>query len=663
MCQKFFSEGEVPLDWLRGVVVPIHKDGDTKMPLNYRPITLLSIAGKVYTGILRARLLKWCEDNNILVIEQGGFRPKRGCAEQIFTLTELIKLRRMRKEHTYVCFIDIRKAYDTVWHDGLKQKLSECGITGAMYRAITSLYSGCESTIRLGGSLGYTDFFPIETGVRQGCILSPLLYSIFINGLAKEIKSRECGASVDENDELQHLMETVHKYARRWRFEVNHSKCGLMRFNSNGSSIIPEVKLSLGDVVVPWVSNYKYLGIELHNGQPFREYKKRALASATRAGHCVAGMGMYSGKLSVPIGIQVYQAMVRPLLEYGAEIWSITPFQQADQLQLIMGKRILQCPTRTSSVGILGELGWMSMEARYQQLRVSFWGKIQLMEEHLPARIIYKASLDYYSRSDASDEIIPVVEADEGWDVFLNTRPSSLNTFWCSRIKSDLYQLGLAEYWNNPELIRGLGGDPGETWRLKVKSRVFKREQANWWRKVQGSSILRTFIQLKAHHKLKVEKYLSVPHGGWNDRIRLGRRLLTRLRCGTNELRIHTGRFEGLPAAERICPLCTDSIETEKHFLLECNYFQDQRVTLFDTIGSLVHRAESAEKDGPSLPPFIVNSLPECELLILMTGGGHSRIETNQLYQQVMRVIMIEIVEWMKLREEFMSQLASASSD
>lgn len=70
----------------------------------------------------------------------------------------------------------------------MKRKLLEIGLHSSMYQAICSLYEHCESTIRLDGKLGYTHFFLIENGVRQGCILSPWLYSIFINDLAKEIK-------------------------------------------------------------------------------------------------------------------------------------------------------------------------------------------------------------------------------------------------------------------------------------------------------------------------------------------------------------------------------------------------------------------------------------------------------------------------------------------
>ena len=86
----------VPMAWLRGVVVPLHKDGSLQLPSNYRPITLLSIVGKVYTGVLQDRLLRWSESSGLIVAEQGGFRPGRGCPEQLYTLTELIKLRRLR---------------------------------------------------------------------------------------------------------------------------------------------------------------------------------------------------------------------------------------------------------------------------------------------------------------------------------------------------------------------------------------------------------------------------------------------------------------------------------------------------------------------------------------------------------------------------------------
>lgn len=675
LCQIAWESAEVPLDWLRGVVVPLHKDGDRREPLNYRPITLLSIAGKVYTGVLQSRLMFWSENNGIIEPEQGGFRPGRGCPEQLFTLTELTKIRRLSGYSTYACFIDIKKAYDTVWHAGLKQKLLGYGISGRMYSAICSLYEGCESTIRLGGLLGYTGFFPIKTGVRQGCILSPWLYSLFINDLARELKRIGIGATInrlthsqiclllyaddivllaDSEKDMQRLMKCVHEYSRKWRFEVNHSKCGLIRFNVTGSTQ-PTTRLTIGKSAVPWVESYKYLGVELHNGIPFRQFRKRKLASATRAGHQVAGMGMYSGKLSVPLGIQVYQALVRPLLEYAAEVTSIQAWPAADIHQTAMGKRILQCSTRTSSAAVRGELGWHSMEARFQQLRVSFWGKIQMLQFDLPTKIIYEASLEEFSSQickGGGEQEQPAVDAELGWDIM---RPESSElglTLWPALIRFDLFSLGLKSYWDNPSSVIALGK---EGWKSLVRARVNTRETVRWWREVQQQSILRSYRLLKQPDQLQLESYLAVPHGGWSDQRRAGRRALTRIRTGVNDFRINTGRWENESVEERICQLCAAEIETEQHFLIECKVYATERENLWNQLNQLVN--SSKVPLGPGETRFDMETESASTQLTLMTGGSHDRITTKSLYRRVMSTVLIAIAQWVEKRKEKLTQL------
>lgn len=210
----------------------------------------------------------------------------------MFALTELINTRRRAGQTTYACFIDIQKAYDTVWHEGLKAKLRRYGIHGSMYAALCGLYADCESAIQLGERLGLTDSFPIETGVRQGCVLSPMLYSLFLNDLARRLKKmgdeRGIGVPVDNSgrltlllyaddivllsdsaDGLQLLMQEVHEYSRQWRFSVNHAKCGLMCFKPSGLPK-PMRPLPLGPSVVQWVTQYKYLGVELECEEPLR---------------------------------------------------------------------------------------------------------------------------------------------------------------------------------------------------------------------------------------------------------------------------------------------------------------------------------------------------------------------------------------------------------
>src|SRR6185436_10802013 len=102
--------------------------------------------------------------------------------DQAFILSEVIRMRKKKKLKTYCAFLDIRKAYDTVWRDGLWKRLIEVGLGGKMWRVLHNLYSIVESCVLLGADR--TEWFPLDAGVRQGCILSPILFAVFIDGLA-----------------------------------------------------------------------------------------------------------------------------------------------------------------------------------------------------------------------------------------------------------------------------------------------------------------------------------------------------------------------------------------------------------------------------------------------------------------------------------------------
>ena len=125
MYQKVFDSEQFPEDWSRGLIFPLFKGGPEEFKLDpnkYRGITLLSIVGKTYTAVLNRRLSDYCETKCIFVDEQAGFRRERSTIDQIFILTEIIKHRRPKP--TFCAFIDVAKAYDKVWRDGLWYK---CG--------------------------------------------------------------------------------------------------------------------------------------------------------------------------------------------------------------------------------------------------------------------------------------------------------------------------------------------------------------------------------------------------------------------------------------------------------------------------------------------------------------------------------------------------------
>jgi len=231
------------------------------------------------------------------------------------------------------------------------------------------------------------------------------------------------------------------------------------------SSPHPDPQLQLAGKAIPWTSSYKYLGIDIEvGGRPFSAYRKRALTRTHRAAMAISALGMYSGKLPVPIGIQMYKSLVRPLMEYAGEIGSLRPWKEADQLQRLMGRRILHCWSRTPTAAIRGELGLLSMEARYQQLKLSLWGHLHMGTnvDHHPSHLVYHASLCAFTHTTAASEVpVPSASVSEGWSVrfahedrihAIDVKMKLGLSLWPAQIKRDLYQLDLESYWNNPAL-------------------------------------------------------------------------------------------------------------------------------------------------------------------------------------------------------------------
>lgn len=194
----------------------------------------------------------------MIVEEQGGFRPNRGCPDQLFTLVEILKNR--GKNGTYCCFIDVKKAFDRVFRAGLWSRIAEEGVKGKMWRVLVSIYQTVESCVKVKKEIRH--WFPVSTGVRQGCILSPLLYALFINGLVKEIKALNKGVNktserklscllyadnivlASENRyALQEMLDVVSRYAKKWRFELNPKKSEVVVF---GEKYPPKRSVEVG---------------------------------------------------------------------------------------------------------------------------------------------------------------------------------------------------------------------------------------------------------------------------------------------------------------------------------------------------------------------------------------------------------------------------------
>ena len=132
----------MPEDWTRAIKVPILKKGTGDKFEQYRGVTLLSVVSKVYGMVLEKRLRRWCEERGVLVDEQMGFREGRGTRDALFVLDDVVRKR--GRERVYMGFLDIAKAYPSVWWEGMWWKLRQMGIKRRMLAAQRSFYTKCE---------------------------------------------------------------------------------------------------------------------------------------------------------------------------------------------------------------------------------------------------------------------------------------------------------------------------------------------------------------------------------------------------------------------------------------------------------------------------------------------------------------------------------------
>jgi len=188
-----------PANWNEVFLLPIHKNGSYKDPNNYRGIAITSCLGKLFCILINKRLYNWVEKNQKLSRWQGGFRRRMGCDVQSFRLLATIlhqfsqkKGYKGRKQgRVFACFVDFKKAYDSVKHALLWKKLQQIGISTKILNLLKDMYRNISCRVKVKGSL--SDEFTYSIGVRQGCVLSPLLFNLFINDVAELVEKEKCG--------------------------------------------------------------------------------------------------------------------------------------------------------------------------------------------------------------------------------------------------------------------------------------------------------------------------------------------------------------------------------------------------------------------------------------------------------------------------------------
>ena len=173
-----WREWKTPQQRKDAVITVLHKKGDKTECGNYRGISLVSDAGKVLLKVVARKLSAYCEAKGLLPEEQCGFQPDRSTTDMMFVVRRLQEVGRKAGVSLFICFIDLQKAYDTVDRTLLWQVLTRIGVPPQMIAVIRQFHDGMRACVRPDDGV-FSNWFEVEQGLRQGCVLSPLLFNIF----------------------------------------------------------------------------------------------------------------------------------------------------------------------------------------------------------------------------------------------------------------------------------------------------------------------------------------------------------------------------------------------------------------------------------------------------------------------------------------------------
>ena len=494
------------------------------------------------------------EDNNKISREQAGFRRNYSTIDHIYSIYSMASNRLFGRKRGkfYVCFVDFKKAFDTVKRDKLWEVLDRQGVSDKMLGAIKAVYNRVTAVVRYGSEL--TNEINCPMGVRQGCLLSPLLFSLLITELAQEIAEggrhgyqfspglAEIFALLFADDialvattplGLQNQINILRRGAERLGLVVNLDKTKVMVFRKGGFLGRLE-RWYYGGERIEVVNKYKYLGYTLTTKLSVD------LALAECAGKAKGRIvsifrALYKiGKIDIGIFFKLFDSQVKPILLYGAEIWGMKGRAIIEKVHLYACKKLLGVSAKTPNSLVYSELNRYPLVVDARMRVVKYWGKILDMDgERIPRQ--------------AYDRELRELNKENGWGRML---------------QEYLVVNGFGNVWDDQEggLVHRMGKE--------IKQRMVD----NFWQEEHSS--------MEESRTRRFVTYLSFKEGhereGYLKGIRVPKfkRALTRFRFGVNELRANR-RFVN-PQANRGCPFCAVD-EDEMHILVVCPVYRELR--------------------------------------------------------------------------------------
>ena len=526
-----FDGRVAPVEWNMGIIIPIPKVSTSKVRLDkFRPISLLPVVGKIMEKIVTKRLTDIAEKCEWLPKFQHGFRRKKSTLNNLIELQNVIHEAFNRKEMLLAVFLDVKKAYDCVEREQLYEILKGKGLSGKILDWLKVFLNDRKAKVVFNNT--HSDIFTFKHGVPQGSPLSPLLFNIYLGDLDVVIKS---GISQFADDlvlwikgsdlttigsKMNKKLTKINNYLTKKNLTISPGKSVATLFTRKNK--IPEKpNIFIGGSIVEYKDSAKYLGLILDRKMTWKHQIGATMSKArSRMGELRNTINTY--KLSHDTSLTLYKTNVRPVLEYGSEVWGDTCETNLNRLDSI------------EHMGITAALGVNRLAKRTET---------NLEAKILPLKIRRKRKLIETFRRDSIE-----------WNV------EELRNKWVKKRRWKNYKdkilETLKEFKLSVETAKVIKRDDLDKivinqWKILVQQ---KRKEGGIFHDSEFSTKYKVFSKKREIQRIWHQSRLNVIPT--ND-------FLFRIKCsGTNRCRFDNNK------------------ETNKHFLLECKGYKRIQDTL-----------------------------------------------------------------------------------
>ena len=437
LCELFnmsISSGVIPQEWKMSNVIPIYKSGGKTEANNYRPISLLCIVSKVLEKHIHTKMLAFLDSTRFLSDNQWGFRPAHSTASALASATHDWFTTLDSGSSVGAVFFDLKKAFDSVPHSLLLDKISATGLHPVLVQWIGAYLTSRSQRTVVGGSA--SSWASVLSGVPQGSILGPLLFIIYVNGIFELTLNSKLMLYADDmllyrvvdNPEdlgaLQQDIDTISDWVSTHHLTLNisktkymiisrsHSIASVLRCNGTPLEQVSELTVN-GDLMegqitslllnsesLEEVAQFKYLGVTITDDLSWSKQVSSVVSKARRI------LGMIYRKFYRFCGtstlLRLYKAYVKPHLNYCSFVWDPPLVKDQEALESVQKFALRLCCKNWSAtyLQLLDSTGLTTLSAERKIAKLCFLYKIVNNLTSFPANIIrFRSSVPFHIRS------------------------------------------------------------------------------------------------------------------------------------------------------------------------------------------------------------------------------------------------------------------------